>query len=232
MATTTAPRLHGIVPERIRLYLDTSQSDSDNTSVEYVRTTAKSEPQTSAVAATAPLPNPSSISSEPTPNKRKYPKLPIAPAPKRVPKLAKDCAFMWLSPPNGEKVIEKVVKDSEKHRDDLGRPWAVLPVRTKTVCGTIITARASQFGFPPPRPFETHDGRAGPLASFMFVGPRPLTVSHFEKLSGIARSRYRLSYVAAKDHEDQLFEIYNTLVQERNGWANPDCCCSICIETS
>lgn len=230
MATATAPHLSGTEANRIRLYLETSRSDSDDTSVEYVCTTAKDKPQTSAVAVLAPLPNPDGTPN----NKRKEPQVQNAPVPKRVSKLAHDCKFVWFSPPPGKEPNNQLYDAAKIHLDELGRKWIVSPLQTKNMVGTIITAQVRNFDFLPPRPFKTP---MGVVASFMVLGPNhggcDLDRSNnYNTLCAKGRSRYGLGFVAAKYHEDQLSAIYEALVESRNVWTNSGCRCCICSKTS
>lgn len=234
MAAATVPHLSGTEADRIRLYLETSQSDSDNTSVEYVRTTAKSKPQTPSTAVLAPLANPESPPNDQTPNKRKETQVSNAPAPKRVSKLAHDCKFVWFSPPPGKDPNDRLYVAADIHLDELGREWIVSPLQTKNMVGTVITAHVRNFDFLPPRPFKT---TMGVVASFMVLGPNRgkdqlERSNNYNTLCVKGRYLYGLGFLAAKYHEDQLSKIYEGLVKSKNGWNNTGCRCGICSETS
>jgi hypothetical protein len=222
METATTPH-----PERVRLYLDASQSESDDTSVEYVRTVAQEEPQTSAPVLQS---NPASLPNEQTSNKRKEPQVKSPPAPKRVSKLAHDCKFAWLLPPSGAKHPKpSLVKLGVQHRDELGRKWCITPAKTKKMSVIIVTAPIENFGFLPPHQFISD---AGTLASFMIMGVNPGDAADREcnylAVRYNVRSRYGMVVYAAKHHEVELSNIHNDLVQSRNGWTNYGCRCSIC----
>lgn len=241
MATATAPQLSGTDANRVRLYIDLSesdsddnrvrlhfvpsQSDSDDTSVEYVRTKVKEMPAKSIAEQVAPFLITDS-SDENVTHKRKDLESPITTKSKYPTLYACDCPFRWAWPAESEKYEECITKTAIVHLDAQGRSWTISSCTIARMSAVLITSRAENFGFRTPHPFFTADGV---FASFISVnipdgGPRQNEQIQ-RRIASSARNKYGLGSSTAKHDYLKLSTICNKLIED---YKSGGCQCEIC----